>query len=262
MQLPQLPVHVQHSRSFRLLQRIVRKVFLPSPVFARHVEYSMLFSADDTDKPPDRLVDLAMKVIPIARAQDLSDVKLRLHGRFRYPDELVETFPGEHYKLLAGLVALLQPKQVIEIGTAEGISALALKKNLPQDGRLITFDIIPWREYPNSCLQEADFADGRLRQEVANLGDASTAPSFHELLTQTDLFFIDAAKDGVLERHLVRHLSELRYRNVPLVVFDDIRLWNMLAIWRELTWPKFDLTSFGHWCGTGICEITGPGFSP
>lgn len=39
--------------------------------------------------------------------------------------------------------------------------------------------------------------------------------------------------------------------------FDDIRLWNMLRIWREIRLPKMDMTSFGPWCGTGLCEWTG-----
>jgi len=42
-----------------------------------------------------------------------------------------------------------------------------------------------------------------------------------------------------------------------LVVFDDIRQWNMLKIWRDITRPKIDLTSFGHWTGTGIIDWNG-----
>jgi hypothetical protein len=40
------------------------------------------------------------------------------------------------------------------------------------------------------------------------------------------------------------------------LVFDDIRIWNMLRIWREIVRPKLDLTSFGHWTGTGIVDWT------
>lgn len=45
----------------------------------------------------------------------------------------------------------------------------------------------------------------------------------------------------------------------PILVFDDIRAWNMLAIWREIRMPKLDLTSFGHWSGTGLVDWTEPG---
>ncbi|MBM4318321.1 MAG: methyltransferase, partial [Deltaproteobacteria bacterium] len=40
----------------------------------------------------------------------------------------------------------------------------------------------------------------------------------------------------------------------PIVVFDDIRLMNMLRIWRNISLPKLDVTSFGHWSGTGLVD--------
>ena len=42
-----------------------------------------------------------------------------------------------------------------------------------------------------------------------------------------------------------------------LLVFDDIRLWNMLEIWREIRHPKIDLTSLGHYTGTGLVDWNG-----
>ena len=240
----------------RKLKRLAQVVLLPAPVMARHAEYSMLFSADDAPgNSNERLVDLSLRAIEAARKQDLSSVQARLKGRFRFPDSIVSTWPGEHYKLLAGLVEVLAPKQVVEIGTAQGISALALKRHLPQAGKVVTFDLIPWRDYPNCCLDDGDFSDGRLEQMIADLGNPATVDRHRELLESTDLLFIDAAKDGILEMRLIENLSSLSYVRPPIVVFDDIRLWNMLAIWRELQWPKLDITSFGHWSGTGITEI-------
>jgi predicted O-methyltransferase YrrM len=240
----------------RKLKRLAQKVFLPMPVVARHAEYSMLFSADDAPgRSSERLLGLALEAIEAARKQDLSSIQARLKGRFRFPDTIVSTWPGEHYKLLAGLVQVMTPKRVVEVGTAEGMSALTLKRHLPEGGKVVTFDIIPWRDYPNPCLNESDFLDGSLEQVVADLGDPNCVCKHKDLLESTDLFFIDAAKDGVLERRLIENLGSLSHRRSPIVVFDDIRLWNMLAIWRGLEWPKLDLTSFGHWSGTGISEI-------
>lgn len=216
----------------------------------------MLFSADDAPgNSNERLVDLSLRAIEAARKQDLSSVQTRLKGRFRFPDTIVSTWPGEHYKLLAGLVEVLAPRRVVEIGTAEGISALALKRHLPQAGRVVTFDLTPWHDYPNCCLKDGDFSDGRLEQVITDLGNPASVERHKELLEGTELFFIDAAKDGILERRLIENLGSLAYARPPIVVFDDIRLWNMLAIWRELRWPKLDITSFGHWSGTGIAEI-------
>jgi len=65
---------------------------------------------------------------------------------------------------------------------------------------------------------------------------------------------VDGPKDGFFERQFLKHLSEIDTAAHKLLVFDDIRTWNMLAIWREISFPKLDLTSFGHWTGTGLVD--------
>src|SRR5215470_12021486 len=120
-------MEIRSSRPWSLAQRAARKVFMPAPVQARHAEYSMLFCIDGMGgKPSERLLDASLAGITAARSQNLSAIQARLRGRFRFPDAIVQTWPGEHYRLLAGLVETLKPRTVIEIGTAEGISALAL----------------------------------------------------------------------------------------------------------------------------------------
>ncbi len=237
-------------------RRAIHRRLKPSPVSARHMEYSMLYSEDDSlSRPNTRLINLSIEAIIQAQSDtSLADVSKRLSGRFPFPDDIVSLWPGEHYKLLASLVQVLKPALVVEIGTAEGLSALSMLKYLPSDGRIITFDIVPWAEYPRSCLNQEDFLDGRLSQIIDDLGEREVFARHKRLLERADLVFIDAAKDGALEQKLVANFQSLSYESKPIIVFDDIRLWNMLAVWRELPWPKLDLTSFGHWCGTGICE--------
>ena len=231
-----------------------RRRLFPSPVRARHIEYSMLYSEDDAlSHPNERLMDIASEAIAYARRTDVQDICRCLRDRFSYPSEAINLWPGEHYRLMAGLLQALRPKLVIEIGTAEGISALSMLKYLPPESQIVTFDIIPWGKYPRSCLTGEDFAGGRLRQIVDDLGEREVFQRHFGLLDRADLVFVDAAKDGVLEPKLMTHFETLTFRARPLFVFDDIRLWNMLAVWRAIRWPKLDLTSFGHWCGTGLC---------
>jgi hypothetical protein len=70
------------------------------------------------------------------------------------------------------------------------------------------------------------------------------------------MFFIDASKDGTTERKLLANLETIPFRKPPLLVFDDIRLMNMVPIWRGLKYPKLDVTSFGHWSGTGLVRFS------
>jgi hypothetical protein len=39
------------------------------------------------------------------------------------------------------------------------------------------------------------------------------------------------------------------------LLLDDIRLLPMVGLWRSIASPKLDLTSFGHWSGTGLVDV-------
>jgi predicted O-methyltransferase YrrM len=212
----------------------------------------MLLSADDErHQPTERLLDVAVAAVQAARKVNVSSLAVRVPTGIRF----AEVWPGEHYKLLAGLVKSLGARRIVEIGTATGLSALTLMLELPKDGKLTTFDVVPWaRYYDGTVLNEGDFADGRLVQVLDDLQQVDVVEKHRALLEEADFIFIDAAKDGIMEQHFINNLKPLNYRNAPVVMFDDIRVWNMLKIWRELDRPKLDLTSFGHWSGTGLVD--------
>ena len=113
---------------------------------------------------------------------------------------------------------------------------------------------MPWQALPDTALNASDFVDGRLEQVVDDITREDGAMRHRDLLAAADLIFVDAAKDGSMEARFVRILDSIELARGPIVVFDDIRLWNMLAVWRALAHPKLDLTSFGHWTGTGLVE--------
>lgn len=234
-----------------LSKRIATKL-LGSPIPSLHSEISRLYFVEENDPshPTDELINLSLDAVRAAQHCDLSDVTSRLRSRVKY----TEIWPGEHYKLLAGLVRVLQPSVVIEIGTATGSSALALKKFLPAGGKLVTFDIIPWREVPESCLSESDFLDGSLEQRLDDLSYPAGLEKNIDLLRSADLIFIDAAKDGSQEQRFLDSFERVKFSKPPLLIFDDIRVWNMLKIWNGIRRPKLDLTSFGHWSGTGLVQ--------
>ncbi len=135
---------------------------------------------------------------------------------------------------------------------------LAMLPDLQEGARLVTFDVVPWTEIEECLLLPEDFADGRLAQVIADVGDAQQAPRHADLIRAADLVFVDAAKDGQLERRILANFDAIGLKDGAIVVFDDIRVWNMLDIWRGIKRPKLDLTSFGHYSGTGLIDWTGP----
>ena len=238
-------------KAVRSIQRRAVKLVLPNPR-SGHGEYSMIYDTLNTyGAASDYLIDLALRAAQEAWHTELPDLRARVAAD---GNDFTRVWPGEHYRLLAALVKLLQPKRVTDVGTFRGLSALALKKFLPAGGKITTFDIVPWDSVPNTCLRPEDFGDDRLRQQVGDLSEAAVFESHRSLIRETELLFVDGPKDGVFERKLIQQLESVDFQKPLLVVMDDIRFWNMLAIWQEIARPKLDLTSFGHWSGTGLIE--------
>ena len=235
----------------RSIQRRAVKVVLPNPR-PGHGEYSMIYDTLNTyGRPTDYLIDLALRAAQEAWHTELPDLSRRVAAD---GNDFSRIWPGEHYRLLAALVKLLQPKRVVEIGTLRGLSALALKKFLPSDGRITTFDVVPWDSFSDTCLRPEDFEDDRLRQQIGDLSDAAVFELNRSLIQETEMLFMDGPKDGVFECKLLQQLETVDFHKPVLLVMDDIRFWNMLAIWQDIARPKLDLTSFGHWSGTGLVE--------
>lgn len=233
-----------------LKERVLKKL-LPLPVTAEGWRYSMIFTAhDDPGQPSPFLINIAIEATRKAQEISLGDIGSRLKSPPFYPD----IWPGEHYKLLAGLTLLIKPKLVIEVGTGGGLAVLAIKKYLTPDAKIITFDLIDWKSNPQTYLKNEDFADGRLIQSLDDLADINMVNKHRLMLEAADIIFFDAAKDGIMEQKFIDNFRSVSFKTKPLVIFDDIRVWNMLKIWRDLPYPKLDITSFGHWSGTGLVE--------
>ena len=133
----------------------------------RHFIPSYALSLDDELFPANqRLVDLSLQAVRSALGIDLSDISQTFP--FDAVGRYINVWPGEHYRLLAAIVKELKPRLVIEIGTATGASSLVMKEYLPQNGKIITYDIIPWNEYPASGFSQRDF-DKQLEQRVMDI---------------------------------------------------------------------------------------------
>ena len=235
----------------RILGKDLRQA--PCPVPARDSYRTHLFSMHDQSPPPSpRLLRTALDAFRL-----VADGKITLDDLASRPNipDYFNVWPGEHYRVLAALVHLLQPRTIIEIGTFSGLSAIAMKKYLPAEGRITTFDVVPWHTMRQTVLTDADLADGRLEQRVENLIDESVFTRNRALLEAADFLFIDAPKDGVFEYRLMEFFKTITFRNKPLAWFDDTRLWSMLRFWRELPYPKMDVTSLASWSGSGLAEL-------
>lgn len=241
---------MSYSNTLKFWKKSSLKDLLPPPVKAEHGEYSMILSA--SDKPEvitKELLSLSLKAIECA-----SNLHLEVESRNEQAKKYANLWPGEHYRLLAGFMKALKPKVTIEVGTSTGLSSLAMKEFLPKGGKIVTFDIQEWHSYPDTLFEEKDFEEG-LVQYVDDLSDPMVVKKHEELLKNAEFIFLDASHDGDLEEKMLENLSRVEFQKTPFVFLDDIRVWTMLKMWREISYPKVDLTSFGHWAGSGILHL-------
>ena len=167
---------------------------------------------------------------------------------------------GEHYRLFAALTEILDPKVVVEIGTSTGASARSFLDFSASDAKVYTFDVIPWNKFDfagGTWLKESDFTSGKLTQYLDDLSVDTLFSKHTELIASADILFCDAPKDGKFEYELFDRLAKVKMLHKErYLILDDIKFLNMAALWRKIASPKIDITSFGHWSGTGLVDIS------
>jgi len=120
--------------------------------------------------------------------------------------------------LLQILVSAIGARRAVEVGTFTGLSALAIARGLPADGRLLCFDVSEeWTSIGRRYWEKAGVAD---RIEL-HIGPAAPALAALPEEPPLDFAFIDADKKGypVYWDEIVRRL-----RPGGLVAVDNV-LW-------------------------------------
>lgn len=152
----------------------------------------------------------------LAHSDPLDDVQRDLVAQTRLlgRDARMQVSP-EQAPLLTFLVRLVGARRVVEVGTFTGLSSLALAKGLPDEGRLVCFDVSDtWTALAQRAWDRAGVAD----QVELRLGDAHrTLPSLADG-GPVDVAFVDADKEGYGD-YLELLLPHLRPGG--LLIFDN-----------------------------------------
>ena len=151
------------------------------------------------------------------------------------PEWLVGDIGVEHYRFLSYIVEHLGVEKVVDIGTYEGSSALALSAN--EDVHVISYDIMNRiKRLPKKS---------NITYKVENLLRTKNLP-------ETRLIFLDVdPHDGIQEPMFMNLFAELEWKGI--VIFDDIHLnGHMQTFWDNVEKTKYDLTKVGHHSGTGM----------
>ncbi len=144
--------------------------------------------------------------------------ELRAETRRRFREDAPMQIPPDQGAFMALLVAATGARELVEVGTFTGCSALYLARALPRDGRLLCLDVSKeWTDLAQEYWHKAKVA-GKIE---LRLGPALESLRRLERGRKFDLAFIDAAKpeyDGYYEALLPR------MRPNGLLLFDNM-LW-------------------------------------
>ena len=217
----------------------------------RHYKPSLIYSKEDAN-PSFKLIEVIIKSLDLAFKTNL------LCGKPNLPDtHFLNVFPGEHYRLLNAIVKASGAKNVVEIGTYTGMGTLALQDGI-SDISIVTFDIIEWDKLPfPSHFDKSDIDGKRIKQVIGDLSNDSFFFENIDTLNAAEIIFMDAPKNNIFEYEMAEKFSRLSPTNKPkYLIIDDIQFLNMIDFWRAIASPKLDISSFGHWSGTGIVDIS------
>lgn len=163
-------------------------------------------------------------------------------------------FPGEHYRLLAAMCRVENFENIVEIGTGSGIACKIFLEH--SNAQINTVDIVPWNQN-NSHLTKSEFNNPRLNQIIQDFSEEKSFQEYKKTFVNSDLLFLDAGKDGVFEKSFLQKISNCEFdKKFRLLMIDDIKYFTMQPIWEKIKSPKIDFSSFGHWSGTGIVDIS------
>ena len=119
-------------------------------------------------------------------------------------------------RLLAILSKMMQPRNILEIGTFTGYATLCLAEGLAKEGKITTLDINAELAYlPKKYFQESEYSD----QMDFQLKDAKVF--LKETNAVFDFVFIDADKENYVEYF---HLIKPKIKSGAVILFDNV-LW-------------------------------------
>jgi len=198
-----------------------------------------------------KAVELNEKVMELVKELDL--VPLQDHiANVGWGQQLevknISGKPNQYYQWLHCLMKLLQPKQVVELGAASGISTILMATALPEDSILYSVDNDPeiaWKWMKHDYPQVKKILSDDLDLDIWKGID----------LKKTDVWFIDTLHEEIqLRRELLLYSPFMKRGSI--LIFDDIHLnEGMEAVWEELFHDKLDISDPCHYSGFGFCVL-------
>jgi len=161
-----------------------------------------------------------------------------------------------NYQWIPGVIDLLKPKQIVELGGAMGVWDLMVLHTLPKTSHLWSITL------PEQGLEFSYIVDtyDNFHPVLGDDLDLSNWPKELDLL-KTDLWYFDSLhEESQLRKEL--DLYSPFFKNGAVVLFDDIHLHDgMQAVWDDIVDGNYGITDYYdatdplHYTGYGVCVV-------
>lgn len=180
------------------------------------------------------------------------------NSNIAYIEDVRKLCGDEHYLFLAAFGMQFKNSKIIELGTHNGRSTIALNYgNLINNtnNSIYTYDIF-------NFLLPNIFNNTTIKFRLENLFDPTIREINKEHILSSDVIFIDVdPHEGIVEYDMYLWLKQNNYKG--FILLDDIHLGpghlgvtsgnSMQQFWDKIDDQyKIDLTKVGHYSGTGL----------
>ncbi len=160
--------------------------------------------------------------------------------------------PGrEHYRLFAYLSTLFDGRDIVDVSTYMGSSALALSYN--PTNTVHTFDIVD-KVLPDIGSPKMV---PTIKFYTEDLFSEEGRKKYVDLLLKAALIVVDVEPhEGTRELEFYTFMRKQQYQG--MLLFDDICYFSGMrdVFWKNVSEEdKYDITNMGHWSGTGIVSF-------
>jgi len=172
------------------------------------------------------------------------------HLHYNDLDERIFNKSGEqHYRLLTYFSLLYNNSIIFDIGTNSGSSAVALSYN--STNTVYSFDIE--NKIKNNDIRKIK----NISFIIANLWNEPTMMFWKNKLLSSSVIFLDIdPHEGTMEYVFYKFLLANKYKGI--LICDDVWMFKGMRdnFWSKIDGGKYDLTSVGHFSGTGIIDFS------
>jgi predicted O-methyltransferase YrrM len=157
---------------------------------------------------------------------------------------------GEPYKFYAYISTLVNNKTILDVGTRDGLSALAFSYN--PNNKIISYDLV--------------------EQGASNIKKENLQFKIMDFRSDESLNYKDIAiimidvdpHDGIKELEMIEYLKDKNWKGI-LILDDILNNWPAMLpganpaamnnFWNNLQETKHNLSMFAHYSGTGLVNL-------